>query len=208
MVTSPRVKVEPVALDLLLLAIHEVDVVAQEQVQILDARARKLELDRIELEQQIVAERTHQGEPRRQGCVKLVDAARAASKRPRAACCVLLPGNSSGSGLRCPWMMPFIDARSDSQCGCGRRTGSSSRLMTSPRAFSGVKVISRPAATISSGGATDATSQREYRSGIFVTGGKIDAAVRIQLAQQVSAQTFVNAIVDARRVTVIPPGVL
>ena len=44
------------ALDLFLLAIHEIDVVAQEQVQVLDAVARKLQLDRIELKQQIVSE--------------------------------------------------------------------------------------------------------------------------------------------------------
>jgi len=54
-VSSPRVKVEPVTFDLLFLAIHEIDVVAQKQAQILDAGARVLEANRIEAEQQIVS---------------------------------------------------------------------------------------------------------------------------------------------------------
>ena len=43
------------ALDLLLLAIHEVNVVAEKQVQVLDAGPRQLYLNRIELKQQVVA---------------------------------------------------------------------------------------------------------------------------------------------------------
>ena len=52
-------EVVPVALDLLLLAIHEVDVVAKKQVQVLVPGARELFLDGLELEQQIVSERAH-----------------------------------------------------------------------------------------------------------------------------------------------------
>ena len=53
-----------VALDLLLLAIHEINVVAEEQMQILHVVARQLQLDGIELEQQIVAEGADQREAR------------------------------------------------------------------------------------------------------------------------------------------------
>src|SRR5689334_24418640 len=64
-------KIEPVALDLFLLAIHEIDVIAQEQAQILDPGARMLEADRIEAEQQVVTKCTDQREPVRQRSMEL-----------------------------------------------------------------------------------------------------------------------------------------
>ena len=51
-----------VALDLLLLAIHVPDLVAEEEVQIFVAVARQLLFDRLELEQQVVAEGADQPE--------------------------------------------------------------------------------------------------------------------------------------------------
>ena len=59
--------------DLFPLAVHEPDVVAQKQVKILRAGAWKAELDRIELEQQIVAEGTHQGQAAVFRAAKLLD---------------------------------------------------------------------------------------------------------------------------------------
>ena len=53
-----------VALDPLPLAIHEADVVAQVEVQVLRAGAGQAELDGIELEQQVVSESAHQGQAR------------------------------------------------------------------------------------------------------------------------------------------------
>ena len=61
------------ALDLLFLAIHVPDVVAQKQVQILVAGARQLLFDRLELEQQIVAESSHQAQPRILFAAELLD---------------------------------------------------------------------------------------------------------------------------------------
>ncbi len=58
-----------VTVDLLALAIHEEDVVAEEQVQVLVTAARERLFDRLELEQQVVAERAHQRE------VRIADAA-------------------------------------------------------------------------------------------------------------------------------------
>ena len=52
-----------IALDLFLLAIHQIDVVAEEQVQVLVAVARQFLFDRLELEQQVVAERAGQRQP-------------------------------------------------------------------------------------------------------------------------------------------------
>src|SRR3982751_5948585 len=52
------------ALDLLLLAVHEVDVVAEEEVQVLLVLALQLQVDGVELEQQIVAEGADEGEAR------------------------------------------------------------------------------------------------------------------------------------------------
>src|SRR5258708_4068468 len=56
-----------VAFDAFLLAIHIVNVVAKEQMQIFLSVAWKFKLDRIELKQQIVSEGAHQG----QSCVFL-----------------------------------------------------------------------------------------------------------------------------------------
>ena len=87
-------KIKPVPFDVFLLAIHEVDVIAQEQAQILDAGARMLEANRVEAEQQIVTKCAHQGEAARQTVRGTRRSARAAEKRPRAACCVPLPGTA------------------------------------------------------------------------------------------------------------------
>ena len=62
--TPPRAKLVLVALDLLFLAVHEPDVVAEEQVQVLVAGARQLLFDGLELEQQVVAERADQRQAR------------------------------------------------------------------------------------------------------------------------------------------------
>ena len=62
-VRPPSSKFVTKALDLLLLAIHVVNVVAEKELQILHPVARKLQMDGIELEQQIVSKRAHQREP-------------------------------------------------------------------------------------------------------------------------------------------------
>ena len=92
-------EIELVALDLLLLAIHEIDVVAEEQVQVLDVVARQLGLDRIEVEQQIVAERAHQREPRRQRIVKFVQQ-RAQHRKRRRLLAAFLFGEQRGQRLQ------------------------------------------------------------------------------------------------------------
>ena len=71
--TSPLVEIVAVALDLLLLAVHEADVVAEEQVQVLVAVARQLLLDRLELKQQVVAESAHQAQARILFAAEFVD---------------------------------------------------------------------------------------------------------------------------------------
>jgi sRNA-binding carbon storage regulator CsrA len=53
--------------------IHEVDVIAEKQVQILVAAARQLLFDRLELKQQIVTEGANQGQPRILRMTKLLD---------------------------------------------------------------------------------------------------------------------------------------
>jgi hypothetical protein len=86
-----RARNRTVALDLLLLAVHEPDVVAEEQVQVLVAVARQLLFDRLELEQQVVAESAEKAEPRILLAAEFVRSARAEWKTPRAACCAPLP---------------------------------------------------------------------------------------------------------------------
>ena len=66
-----EVVLEP--LDLFLLAVHVVDVVAKKQVQGLLAVSRQLQLDRIELEQQIVAESANDRESRVLDGVEILD---------------------------------------------------------------------------------------------------------------------------------------
>src|SRR5512144_869025 len=53
-----------VTFDLLLLAIHEIDVVAKEQVEVLLPAPRQAQPDRVELEEQIVAEGANQRQAR------------------------------------------------------------------------------------------------------------------------------------------------
>jgi hypothetical protein len=86
---SPR-EIVAIALDLFLLAIHEIDVVAEVQVQILHARARQLHADRIELEQEIVSERADQGRGARRADVEIHPVACAAPRTPRVVCCAPL----------------------------------------------------------------------------------------------------------------------
>ena len=62
-----------IALDLLLLAVHEADVVAEIEVQILVAVARKLLLDGLELEQQVVAEGADEAQARILRAAEFVD---------------------------------------------------------------------------------------------------------------------------------------
>src|SRR5215469_820148 len=66
-------KIELEALDLLLLPVHEINVVAKEQTQILNVRPRQLLLDGVEAKQQVVSECAGQGQPRRKRMMKLAD---------------------------------------------------------------------------------------------------------------------------------------
>ena len=106
--TSPRVEVVLVALDLLLLAIHEPDVVAEEQMQVLVAVARQLLFDGLELEQQVVAEGADQAEARILIGRGIPRSARAEWKMPRAACCAPLrktaPTGAVGRPTNCTRM--------------------------------------------------------------------------------------------------------
>src|SRR5207248_1872397 len=61
------------ALHLLLLAVHEPDVIAEKQMEILVPVARQLLLDRLELEEQVVAERADETETRIFLAAKFVD---------------------------------------------------------------------------------------------------------------------------------------
>ena len=79
-----------VALDLLLLAVHEPDVVAQEQVQVLVAVARQFLFDGLELEQQVVAERADQAQARILFAAELLDERAQNARTPKAACCAPL----------------------------------------------------------------------------------------------------------------------
>ena len=86
-----RLKIVLIPLDLLLLAIHEVDVVAEEQVHVLVPAARQLLLDRLELEQQIVAECADQRQARILGIPELLDQ-RAQDRKRRGLLAALLFG--------------------------------------------------------------------------------------------------------------------
>ena len=99
MVTPSPCEIVLVALDLLLLAIHEPDVVAEEQVQILVAVARQLLLDRLELEQQVVAERAHQAQPRILLAAELLDQ-RAQNRKGRRLLAALLFGKQRRQRLQ------------------------------------------------------------------------------------------------------------
>ena len=89
-----------IALDQLLLAIHEVDVVAEEEVKVFVSVARQPQLDRIELEQQVVAEGADQRQPRILRIPKLLDQARAEGKRREGCLLRSSSGKRSASGFK------------------------------------------------------------------------------------------------------------
>ena len=66
-------EIEAIAFHLLLLAVHEPDVVAKEEVQVLMAGARQLLLDRFELEKQVVPEGADQSQARVLFAAKFLD---------------------------------------------------------------------------------------------------------------------------------------
>ncbi len=90
--------------------------------------------------------------------------ARAESKKPKVACCALLREiePAEASSVRA---VRRLQSRTFPNADGVRADGYSILFSTSPRAFSGLNSMSRPAAMISIGGHTEATSQREYRSG-------------------------------------------
>ena len=111
------------ALDLLLLAIHEVDVVAEEEVQVFHVVARQLQLDGIELKQQIVAEGADQRQPRRERMMEFIEQ-RAQNGKRRGLLAALFfgeqaPAEASDVPFRAPPSLTKL-----SQCGCGASSGS------------------------------------------------------------------------------------
>ena len=92
-------------------------------------------------------------------------------------------GNSAGNGFRVPRRVPLSIAK-ESQCGCGASTGSSRRLRISPRAIERgedhLAVARRDLEWRSQ--RSDVPTRIPPRK--FITGGKVDAALRIELAQQ------------------------
>ena len=153
-----------VALHLLLLAVHEPDVVAKKQVQVLVAGARQLLLDGLELEQQVVAEGAHQPQPRIFLAAEFLDQAPAESKTPRAACCAPLrgTGRAAASAARPESRLQSRTRPSADDRPAGRGTCARS---APPRALSGRISTRRSYEMISSGGHVDAMSQREYLPG-------------------------------------------
>ena len=133
------------ALDLLLLAIHEINVVAQEQVQVLDASARELQLDRIELKQQIVAERAHQRQARGQRMAEFVDEG-AQNRKRRGLLAALFFGEQRGQRFQRPAQRAVFERETFSQCGWSASSGSRMRFRISPRGLSARNSTSRPAA--------------------------------------------------------------
>ena len=90
-------EIELVALDLFLLAIHEIDVVAEEQAQVVHAFARHLDFDGIEAEQEIETEGSDEREPRGQ---RMLNSAIRARMTENAEGCLLRSSSGEESGQR------------------------------------------------------------------------------------------------------------
>src|SRR5262249_48353583 len=159
-------------------AIHVVDVVAQEQVQVLDAAARVLELDRIELKQQIVSERSREHESSRQGMVEFGQQGSQNGER-RGLLAALLFREQLRQGLQYP---------SDCAVGCFKRfpvgmIAQNDIQHLRERRTSRVQCLDRDTAADG-----DDLERRSKRSDIparvalrvFVAGGEVDAAMSIK----------------------------
>ena len=171
------------ALDLLLLAIHEPDVVAEKQVQILVAVARQLLLDRLELEQQVVAEGAHQA---RRESSSPRNSSISARRIENAEGCLLRSssGNSAGSGFSRPASISPSKPNS-SQCGWSASTGWNRRSDLAAarieRAELEAPVVGDDFQRRAGGGDIPA----RVSPGILVSRGKIDPTVVVQIAQKV-----------------------
>jgi len=121
--TPVELEIPLVALGLLLLAIHGVNLVAEEQVQVLVAAARQFFFDGLELEKKVEPERADQRQPGILGMAEFLDDAR---RNGNTEGCLLRSSseNSFGRGCRRPRSAePYRP--NESQCGCDSRTGSS-----------------------------------------------------------------------------------
>ena len=81
-----------ITLDDLLLAIHEVDVVAKKEMKVFRVRPRKPKLNRIELQQQVISERADQDQLRILRSFELVNHRPQKWRSTTAACSAPLPG--------------------------------------------------------------------------------------------------------------------
>ena len=176
------------SLDDLLLAIHEIDVVAKKQVQILcDPRAagaigsdRTGAADRSRTRRPApAANPPDAGTPR---------SARAERKTATAACCAPLPGNRSASGCS-RIIVESASSRLELPLRMALEHRTEQSQQHAPAFIQRAKFDCRPLPTISSDGATLATSQREYLSGILITRREVNAAFSIKLLQNVAQST-------------------
>ena len=170
------------ALDLLRLAIHEPDVVAQEQVQVLVAVARQLALDGLELEQQVVAEGADQPQARILLAAEFLDQ-RAQNGKHRGLLAALLlrkqarqRAQAAGQNARLP--AEVLPVRMAGQ----HRLQDLRHLLAArvERADFHAAVVGDDFERRANGG--DVPARIPAR--IFVAGGEIDAALPVERAQQ------------------------
>ena len=175
-------KLVGITVDLLLLAIHEVNLVAQEQAQIVAALARELELDRIEAEQEVVAESAHQGEPVRQGMVELGNQGADDRKRGRLFAPLLLRKQ------RRQWFERAAQGSVFERAGFPVRMRRQRRRQQMVEDFSARIERGEDHLAVARGD-LERRSQRcdvptRIPSRKFITGRKVDAALRVELVQQ------------------------
>jgi len=99
--TPSKLEIPLVALGLLLLAIHGVNLVAEEQVQVLVAAARQFFFDGLELEKKVEPERADQRQPGILGMAEFLDE-RAQNGKHGGLFAALLLGEQFWQGLQAP----------------------------------------------------------------------------------------------------------
>ncbi len=189
-----QLKIVAKPLDLLLLAIHVINVVAQKQVQIFLAVPGKFEMDRIELEQKIVAECAHQRQPRIQFALKFPDQ-RAQNRKSRRLLAAFFFWKQSRKGLQVPPQSRALESELLPMRMAIEHTEKHSVQHFTAR----VQCIKLDIPS----GSRD-LNRRAHRSHvparvafrIFVPGRKVNSAVSVQLVQQ-RAEAFVVG--DRRR---------
>lgn len=179
-----------VALDDFALAVHEVDVVTEEEVEVLLFAAGELEFDGVELEEEVVAEGADEGEAVVLGVAELLDEG-AEDGEGGGLFGALFFGEEGGEGFE-----GAGEAAGDGLEGLPVGVGAEDGLEEADEEFAagvqGAEVDAAAAADDFEGGIQGSDVPAGVAFGVLVAGGEIDPAVVVEVAEEVAKAAAVG----------------